>query len=385
MATRTKAKTVQSADTVITEEEIITGKGRGKGKKKEEIVDPLTIISKAAIPKSIKTDEDIDAEYNHIEAEQMDSVIKDNPIKGVANSKGNKLKKAIVDEDFQSELDVPIPVPSLRKVVIRKIPQFNFRMGLEKQPENPLLMPGVGHIWVCDKRGNEYLTGFDTRPEERARLEKILRVDLGPTSAFWSTLSFRLEDKQHGQILNFDDPQFGPMSEVIYFGMLGSSLMANGLQEYSTGKKPTATWYIEDKEAEAEMEQADMTSEQEAYAAFGEASFAKRRGAAKLLGLMAWGSTDKVISGDLWKFIKTNAENAKAFLKLIRKHETEFNVRVLASDAIKLNIIRKNRTQEYFIGDVVLGPTLDVIAQRLSLPQLNDVRLTLQNLVSAKQ
>jgi hypothetical protein len=371
-------------------EQAILGSGAGS----DQIVDPLSIISKAALPDEI-TEDQIDRQFNQIEEDP--GIIKGSVIRTdedlMPGVTGTPFKMKL-GKDAQTAIEnlneiAAKAVPHIRKVAIKKIARFNFKLGMERLTKEKLnLIPGTSHTWMCDKKGTDFITGFDTHPEDRKRLEKLMRVDLGPQSAYWSTLVFRLEDKEHGMIMNFDDPTLGPYYEVAYFGMLGSSLIANGLQEYRNGTKPAAEWYIEDKEAEAEAKQADMTHDIEAMELFSKLSFAKRRTVAKLIGpdagLSAWGGSDKVVSTDLWEFIKKTPVNSKTFLDMARKNDIELEVRVIAADAIKLNVVRKNKAQEYFYADVTFGPTVDHIVQRIILPQYSNIRQAITNQIKIK-
>jgi hypothetical protein len=372
-------------------EEAILGGNAGA----DQIIDPLSIISKAALPEDI-SDEEQDRMYNPIEKDpgviEKSSIIRtdDDLMPGVTGTafKAKFGKPTLSAIEELNEIAAKA-VPHIRKVAIKKIARFNFKLGMERLTKEKMnLIPGTSHTWQCDKKGNSFVTGFDDHPEDRIRLEKLMRVDLGPQSAYWSTLVFRLEDKEHGMILNFDDPTLGPYYEVAYFGMLGSSLIANGYQEYKNGTKPAAEWYIEDKEAEAESKQADMTHDIEAMELFSKLSFAKRKSVAKLIGpdagLSAYGGSDKVVSTDLWEYIKKKPENAKNFLNVARKNDTEIEVRVIAEDAIKLNIIRKNKSQEYFYTDVSFGPSKEHIIAKIILPQYSSVRQALMTQIKIK-
>ena len=361
----------------------------------DQIVDPLSIISKAALPADI-SDEEQDRIYNPIEKDpgviEKSSIIRtdEDLMPGVTGTAFKmKLNKPGVSGIEELNEIAAKAVPHIRKVAIKKIARFNFKLGMERLTKEKMnLIPGTSHTWQCDKKGTDFITGFDSHPEDRKRLERLMRVDLGPQSAYWSTLVFRLEDKEHGMILNFDDPTLGPYYETAYFGMLGSSLIANGYQEYKNGTKPAAEWYIEDKEAEAEAKQADMTHDIEAMTLFSNLSFAKRRTVAKLIGpdagLSAWGGSDKVVSTDLWDYIKKTPASAKAFLDIARKNDIELEVRVIAEDAIKLNVVRKNKAQEYFYADVTFGPSKDHIVAKIILPQYSNIRQAITNQIKIK-
>lgn len=370
----------------------------------EPIIPVDQILNQAAGElKSYGSEEDIDEQYgNHIEGNKGNAAntssdlgpgVSARPQAQAPVKPAPPENVAIATRNLPDE--VALAIPTVRKVVIKKIERFKFKLNLEKAKLN--LLPGAGHTWVPDKRGNEFVTGFDTGKfdKEKERLEKVLRVSLGPDSKYWETLKFRIEDKEHGEILNFDDPQMGAYYEAVYFGMLGSSLIANGYQEYATGVKPYAEWYIENKEAEAEADQANMTAESTAFAAFTAMSYAKRRNSAKLLALPAWTGSDNVISKMLWDFLKgephpitkvktTSAQNCRDFNRIAQMHDTQIEISVLAMDAIKYNVIRKNRADEYYFADTAFGPTVDHIVQRLALPQYSEVRQALTNQLKLK-
>ena len=108
--------------------------------KQEPIVAAQDIISKVgAIPQGL-TPEEEDALYNPIE-EGMDTGTKGMPT-------------------FE-----PVELPAIRKVAIKKISRFEFRLGLEKTPEKSKMMPGCMQRWMCDKKGNEFMTGLDDYPQ----------------------------------------------------------------------------------------------------------------------------------------------------------------------------------------------------------------------------
>jgi hypothetical protein len=193
-----------------------------------------------------------------------------------------------------------------------------------------------------------------------------------------------LEDKEQGQIMNFDDIQMGPYYEVVYYAMLESPLIANGYQEYKNGKKPFAEWYIENKEAEAEALQENMTHEMEASALFSEISLSKRHSIAKLLKLNVWGVSEKVASVELWNYVKKDSDNAKEFKKLASMRPDELNVSVLVKNAIKLNVIRLDRKNDYCFANEVLGPSEEMIVNKLLVATNSPLRAAVARQVDAK-
>jgi hypothetical protein len=352
----------------------------------EKTVDPLDIINSAGpmLKTQPKTDEDYDNQYNHIEG---DSPTKEFIGDTESASLFSKQRQSSIPDLELEDDEVINSIPHIRKVVIKKINRFNFRLGMEKQPEQFNLVPGTSHGWVVGKKGDEFETGFKDFPDDRLRLERALGVDLGPKSSFWSNLSFDLNDSKHGTILNFDDPQIGPLHEVIYFAMRDPrcKLIANGLHEYTSGKKSAAEWFIENKEAEAEVRQENMTYDIEAMEAFQASSYGKRMGIAKMIGLAVHGVTEKVASVELWEHIKKSAENAKQFIEFANIKPEKFNVTILVKDAIKLNVIRKNKSNDYTYGAEVLGPTEEHIVSKLLNPSGASLRIGITNMLNAKK
>lgn len=359
MATATKKPRTKSKENIEATDALPS---LGISQVDQNIVGPEAIIKASDLTNSRAQEVDEDSQYNKIESEAETAM-------------------TAAPDVIKIE---PVDIPHVRKVAVKKIDRFAFKLGLERTKEKYKMMPGTGHTWAPAKKGNEFITGLEELPEKRRELEKALRVDLSPTSMYWATLTFKMEDKEHGQILNFDDKVMGPFYEVVYYAMLADELIANGLHEYKTGKKPFAEWYIENKEAEAEMNMAAMTAEIEATNQFPSLSYAKRHDIAKLLGLPVWGVTERVASQELWNFIKANTDNAIAFNKLVALGATELVVRVLVKTAIKMNVIRRNRTNEYVFGAEVLGPTEDHIVVRLSIPTNATLRLAIERQLKAK-
>jgi hypothetical protein len=342
----------------------------------EQISDPLSIINSASARGMINEPEDIIENFNVIQ----DPNLKENP------------EKENLEDDFQHQPSDDIPgdiafvldIPKIRKVSIKKIPRFNNRLGLEKTAEKFQLMPGVRHNWCPAKKGNEFITGLEDLPEERKRLEKALRVDLSNTSPYYATLSFSIEDKEHGQILNFDDKIMGPYYEVVYYAMMASDLIANGIQEYSNGNKPFAEWYIENKEAETEAKQRDMTYDLEAQDFFKSISHARRASIAQMLELPVWGFKDETAGVELWDWVKKSSINAKKLLSFKDMSDTEFEVTHLVRSALKFNVIRRNKLKELMFANEPLGATEEQAIHRLKQATNSTLRMAVKRQLEAK-
>lgn len=362
----------------------------------EPIVSPGEILKQAAmrdhraiagIATSFDDDDAISNEYgNTMDGEKkINKVLSNEFADDIRNKNGITLEDPIHIPDNFVPLDEIPNEYKIRKIAIKKIPRFNFRLGMEKvQNEKLMLIPGVGHTWAPGKKGDEFITGLDDIPEVRARLEKELRVKLDNKSSYWATLTFRMEDKEHGQIINFDDTRLGAYYETVYYAMLVDPIIANGLQEYKSGKKPAAEWYIENKEAEAELRQEDMNKEEEAFNTFSDLGHTKRKEIAENLGLNVWGAAPKVASMELWDYIKSNTENAKEFLKQAALDPTTFSVTHLVKTAIKFNVLRRNKFQEIMFANESIGATEEQVINKLKLATNAQLRNAISTQVTAK-
>ena len=231
-------------------------------------------------------------------------------------------------------------------VRVRRIPPFKFRLGLEKQPEQYNAMPGAIYRWEPTRVGDQYLTGLEDKPELRAALEKATRYNLAPDSEFYQNLSYKLEDKPKGKLMNLTDPQMGYFNQIVLFAMVASPLVAGTLDDYNNGTKPHAAWYVENKEAESLRKIDAISKEQEAYDTYKAMPNTKKVRVAKVLGVEIYGLSDAAAGAELWDYIKTNSDNAKAFLEVAGKPEEYILAAALLNEAIRYNIVRRNSNRE---------------------------------------
>ena len=342
-------------------------------------VSPYELIAGASLGSPLPSDEEMDAAYNPpLSPTARDSVVVE----------GNLVDTHQMGAGFDlalEELDnLALDVPRIRKVVIRKIPKLRFRLGLEKQKGNPNLMPGVKHTFQVSTKGDTFITGLEDQPDKRRELEGRLKVDLGPKSKFWMDFVINLEDKEHGMALNFDDPIYGAHNELCYYALAGSDLVANGLQEYTSGEKAFAEWYIENKDAEAEALQKQIDVELKAGEWYKQFSEAKLMDIGKLCGAPVWGLTNRAAATEVYKWLKESYKNAERFCAIAEMKDSEFSVRVLVENAIKFNVFRKNGAHDWTFQNQVIGNNVDLIAKKLAQPAHQDLRLSITNMVNAK-
>lgn len=275
--------------------------------------------------------------------------------------------------------------------VIRKINKMKFRLGMENTEEKYQLVPGTAQTFQPWKRGDKFLTGLEDKPEVRRRLEKLLGVSLDASSLYFENVTYRMEDRPQGQPLVIEDNYSGAYMEVIYHSMLASPLIANGLIEYTSGQKPEAEWYIENKEAEAEEEQKQIDIEMEAFNLFTEVSSTRRRELAKILGLKVWGLGDAVVKTLLWGYIKKGVKDVpppqaiKNFLKEARLNDRDIAIKATVEDAIFYNVFRMNAARDWMYGDEALGANKEAIYAKLVSPRNAALRVSVEEKVELKR
>ncbi len=279
-----------------------------------------------------------------------------------------------------------IKVPTL---VLRKIPKGSFRLGLERQEDSPQLMPGAIHKFEPFMQGNQYLTDLSKNPKDRERLEKILRVDLSPTSDYYATITYQMYDRPHGQFMVFDDSANGAYEEVVYNCMIASPLVANGIHEYRSGKKPMAEWYIENKEAEAIVEGQKVDMELKMFEVLALMPDSRRIEIAKIMRLPdAHTGSPLLIKTELYKVLKsgnklmTTQTAVERFLTINSWDPQRIVVAALVEDAENLNIIRLTKTKDWAYADQILGASKEEVVSFLMSPKSSSIRESIVNKVT---
>lgn len=286
-------------------------------------------------------------------------------------------------------------------IKFRRIPPFKKRLGLENQPENYMMMPGAVYRWEPAFNGRHYRTGLEDKDELRAKLEKATGFDLRPDSEFYANLSFKLEDKRDGFIMNLTDSQIGLYLQIVLFAMIESPLIASSYAEYYDGRKPAAEWYIEDKEKEANAKERDQEFERQAFELYTNMSPERRAKVARVLGLDVMGLSDKAASAELWDYIKGLAKakknstdpatasdpktNVQNFMRVVKIDNDSLEAMSLLTEAMSLSIIRRNTKREIEYKSVPLGMTEDLASRALMRPDNQLMYSNLQKEVEAKK
>lgn len=277
-----------------------------------------------------------------------------------------------------------------RIVRLKRIPPFKFRLNLEKQPENYMMFPGSRYRWEPQRIGQEYVTGLENLPEVREKLERHLRVSLAPDSDFYANLSFNLEDRPKGQIMNLEDPNVGYFYQVLLYAMVSSPLIASSYEDYHTGKKPKAEWYLENKEREMLAEAEFIEKEQSAFELFSELSLTRRQMYATILGLEVIGLSPKAAGTALWNFLKKGEGNLKSsqaiemFLRLNKQNDDYLVTANIVARALKSGVMRRNSNRELEFRRQPVGQSEDAAISMLMNPTNRMMLLEIQKETDTK-
>lgn len=288
--------------------------------------------------------------------------------------------------------DVRDSVDASAVLILRKIPKQPFRLGLERQEELMQLMPGTVHKFEPYRQGNSFLTKIMDFPEEKTRLEKILNVDLSPTSEFYYEITFPMTDRPHGQFLTLDNSPQGAYEAVVYYCMIASPLVANGIHEYTDGTKPLAEWYIENKEAEALTKSAKVDTELLMFEKLAVMPDNRRVEIAKIMMIPdAHTGSPTLVKTALYTTLKSGskqitAENAcRRFMEIVSWSDLKISTAALVEDAIEMNLLRQTRTKDYAYGDEILGLTKEEVMSNLSNPRYSQIKASLVDRVNHKK
>ena len=231
-------------------------------------------------------------------------------------------------------------------LILRKIPKSPFRLGLERQEEPMQLMPGAVHKFEPYRQGNSFLTKIMDYPNEKERLEKILNVDLSPTSDFYHEITFPMTDRPHGLFLTLDNTAQGAYEAVVYYCMIASPLVANGIHEYNDGTKPLAEWYIENKEAEAATKSAKVDTELMMFERLASMPDSRRVEIAKIMTIPdAHTGSPTLVKTALYSTLKSGsklitAETAcRRFMEIIGWSDLKISNAAMVEDGIEMNLL----------------------------------------------
>lgn len=284
------------------------------------------------------------------------------------NRKVSQLSEAPVAEFIEQKLpekpkdEIFIPT----KVILKPYSPGNFRLGLEKTKEGFMRLPGTGYRWEPSRKGNTYQTGLQYISKQK---REELQVELGKelNSEFYAEMTYTMDGSNpHGHHMDLTKA----WEMIVYLAMLDSHLIANNKLEKTNGKRPEADWFIEDLEAEAEIESKESDKFIEVTKLFAELSDQKKMHFAKIMKISVRGLSPKVASNLLWKKIADNKaldyqKTLDKFIQMNKWSDEKINILGELEDAIAYNVIRRNAAGDYVYGDEVLGSTLEQVQSKL--------------------
>lgn len=216
-------------------------------------------------------------------------------------------------------------------------------------------------------RSGRIYTGLEKVDE--ARLGEKLRIDLSPTSPFWSTFHIKLGSKD--LILDISDPY----EELKYLFLKGHKRVADGLAD----RKPTANYVIINEESEAKEENKRNQLKRRALREFDKLSVGDMRKCLRILGHKADEVSNEVVEQRLSNLVESDPFTFLENWVDNKKKETEF----LVQDAVAKNVIRKNKNV-YKYGTDIIGHNLEAAIDYLDNPANQDLKFTITQETSAK-
>lgn len=266
------------------------------------------------------------------------------------------------------------------KVILKPISAQKFRLGLENTTEGFLKVPGTKYTYEPSIVGKNHKTGL-----HRLNRAQIAQLEEGIGSAldsdFYSELSYRMDaSNPNGHHMDLSRP----LEKIVYLTMLESHLVAQGLVQKQNGQKPEAEWYIENLDAEAEIEFKEQDRFRKVFGLYTEISDRKKVAFAKIFNLPVRGLSPKVADTKLWNLLLDKKQiNYKKildrFIEMCAWSDEKVNVYEEVKDAIAGNIIRRNGAQDYIYGEDVLGATEEHVIGKLLLNENAGVRMSIKH------
>lgn len=222
-------------------------------------------------------------------------------------------------------------------------------------------------LGVLLSRSGRIHTGLIKKDEER--LGKILREDLSPNSKFWET--FRVKIGAEDISLNLDDPY----DELKYLFLKGHKRVAASIDD----RKPTANYYISNKEAEADKHNVYNKTKRKAYVEFDKMKDIDIRKALRLYGYKSDDISAPVAEERLMTLLEANPE--QFFVKWVNNEHraTEF----LIKEAQAKNVVRRNKSI-YSYGTTTLGRSIDEAISFIDEKENSDIKVAIINETDAK-
>ena len=216
-------------------------------------------------------------------------------------------------------------------------------------------------------RSGRIYTGLEKEDEER--LGEKLRIDLSPSSPFWSTFHIKLGSKD--LILDITDPY----EELKYLFLKNHKRIADGLAD----RKPTANYVIINEESEAKEENKRNQLKRRALRELDKLSIGDMRKCLRILGNKADEVSNEIVEQRLSNIVESDPFTFIDKWVDNKKKETEY----LVQDAVAKNVIRKNKNV-YKYGTDIIGHNLEAAIDYLDNPTNQDLKFTITQETSAK-
>jgi hypothetical protein len=205
--------------------------------------------------------------------------------------------------------------------------------------------------------------------EDEVRLGEKLRIDLSPTSPYWSTFHIKLGVKD--LILETSDPY----EELKYIFLRGHKRVADGLAD----RKPTANYVIINEESEAKEENKRNQLRRRALRELDKLSIGDMRKCLRILGNKSDEVSNEVVEQKLSNMVEADPFTFIDKWVDNKTKETEF----LVQDAVAKNVIRKNKNV-YKYGTDIIGQNLEAAVDYLDDPANQDLKFVITQEISAK-
>lgn len=247
-------------------------------------------------------------------------------------------------------------------------------MKIVVKPLNKNLWSGVIQYKNCNTslapyftRTGRIYTGLTKEDEER--LGEKLRIDLSPSSPFWSTFHIKMSSKD--LYLDISDPY----EELKYLFLRGHKRVADSLSD----RKATANYVIVNEEAEAKEVNKYSQLKRRAFKEFDKLSVGDMRKCLRVLGRNSDDLSNEVVEQKLNDFIETDPTTFLEKWVNNSNKDTEF----LVQEAVSKNVIRKNKNV-YKYGTDIIGNNLEATIDYLNDPANQDLKFAITQETSAK-
>lgn len=204
---------------------------------------------------------------------------------------------------------------------------------------------------LYDPVTGRYATGLT--PEEAAKYSKEMGVDLSDTFNFnephvyWSTKAATIRLQNHTMIFNTDIPT----EFVKVKNMKASKFVANSMKEYDEGKWPEATHVIFDEEEDVNLKASKIALQDECNDLKRKMTASDKANMIQILAEKSVrGRSDDFINVEITAIIN---EKPADFLKYAKMGREEVYVRAAVLEALYKNILTKEGSAVYYMGDMV--------------------------------